>query len=121
MTSPYRDDRHSCHGVGPLKTPLSDRFPTSYRDLIRPTVVNVYPRRGDQQELALAIPISDINLNRLALSPVKWIRFAVFVVCEVSGHLSTMPNSPPFDYTLTGPLAQDYTPEGKFHVCNGFS
>ena len=84
-------------------------------------MVNIYLKRGDQQELALAIPASDIN--RLALRPVKWIRFVAFAICGVSGHLSTTPNGPPLDYTLTGPLAQDYyyTPEGKFHVYNGFS
>ena len=85
-------------------------------------MVDIYLSIEDRQILALSIPIVDIE--RLSLRPVKWLRFVIFTICGVRGDLATTPNGPPVDYD-TSTLdnideAYYFIPEGnihKFHIC----
>ena len=53
-------------------------------------MVDIYLPIEDRQILALSIPIVDIE--RLSLRPVKWLRFVIFTICGVRGDLATTPN-----------------------------
>ena len=81
-------------------------------------MVNIYLKIEHQHILLLSIPFSDIQ--RLTLSPVKWLRFVTFTICGAHGHLSETPNGPPanYDSSLTSPIANGYyyTPEGSTHI-----
>jgi hypothetical protein len=46
--------------------------------------------------LALSVPFSDIQ--RLSIRPLKWLRYVMFAVCGVHGHLSATPGGPAVDY-----------------------
>ena len=59
-------------------------------------MVDIYLPIEDRQILALSIPFVDIE--RLSLRPVKWLRFLLFTICGVRGELTTTPNGPPVDY-----------------------
>ena len=64
--------------------------------LTRLAMVDIYLPIEDRQILALSIPFVDIE--RLSLRPVKWLRFLLFTICGVRGELTTTPNGPPVDY-----------------------
>ena len=70
----------------------------------------------DQIQMSfLSIPRSDIE--RLAVSPFRWIRYVMFAICGARGDLSTTPNGPAVDYENTE-IANDentyyYQPSGK--------
>ena len=54
----------------------------------------------DQTEISfLLIPRSDIE--RLAVSPFRWIRYVMFAICGARGDLSTTSNGPAVDYEKT--------------------
>ena len=82
-------------------------------------MVDIYLPIKDRQILALSIPFVDIE--RLALRPVKWLRYLVFTICGVRGDLATTPNGPPVDYdTSTLDNMEEtyyFVPEGNVHIC----
>lgn len=81
-------------------------------------MVDVYLPIEDRQILALSIPFVDIE--RLSLRPVKWIRFLIFSICGVRGDLATTPNGPPVEYDNSTLDNMDETyyfvPEGNVHI-----
>ncbi|EDQ99804.1 uncharacterized protein LACBIDRAFT_334685 [Laccaria bicolor S238N-H82] len=81
-------------------------------------MVDVYLPIEDRQILALSIPFVDIE--RLSLRPVKWLRSLVFTVCGVRGDLSTTPNGPPVDYDTSTLDNLDeryfFVPEGDYRI-----
>lgn len=73
--------------------------------------VNLYLRSGARDAniwlIALTIPVEDIK--RLALRPLKWIRFVAFAIVGARGHLHTSPERELVDYeTGFDLLADDY-------------
>lgn len=81
-------------------------------------MVDIYLPIEDRQILALSIPFVDIE--RLSLCPVKWLRFLLFTICGVRGDLATTPNGPPVDYD-TSTLddigeAYYFIPEGDYRL-----
>lgn len=78
-------------------------------------MVNIYLCIGAQQVLALSIPSGDIE--RLAIRPLKWLRFVTCAFCGAHGDLSATPNGLPVDYNsihinhIAG--AYYYIPDGK--------
>lgn len=61
----------------------------------------------------ISVPPDDIR--RLAIHPLKWLRFVLFAISGAQGHLATTPTGPPVDYTtpfddLAGTYY--YLPEG---------
>jgi hypothetical protein len=61
----------------------------------------------------LSIPRSDIE--RLAVSPFRWIRYVMFAICGVGGDLYSTPNGPAVNYDDTE-IAENkyyYRPLGK--------
>ena len=74
----------------------------------------------DQTETSfLLIPRSDIE--RLAVSPFRWLRYVMFAICGARGHLSTTSNGPAVDYEKTEIAADEntyyYRPSGKLSFC----
>ena len=54
----------------------------------------------DQTEISfLTIPRSDIE--RLAVSPFRWLRYVMFAICGARGDLSTTSNGPAVNYKKT--------------------
>ena len=84
-------------------------------------MVDIYLPIEDRQILALSIPFVDIE--RLALRPVKWLRYLVFTICGVRGDLATTPNGLPVDYYDTSLTLDNmeetyyFVPEGNVHIC----
>ena len=80
-------------------------------------MVDVYLPIEDRQILALSIP--PVDIERLCLRPVKWLRFLIVTICGVRGDLATTPNGPPVDYdtrTLDNmDEAYYFVPEGNIH------
>lgn len=80
-------------------------------------MVDIYLPIEDQQVLALSIPFVDIE--RLSLRPVKWLRFLIFTICGIRGDLATTPNGPPVDYDTSTfdniDEAYHFIPEGNIH------
>jgi hypothetical protein len=65
----------------------------------------------------LSIPRSDIE--RLAVSPFRWIRYVMFAICGARGDLRTTPNGPAVDYENTEIANGEYyyRPSGKLSFC----
>jgi hypothetical protein len=79
--------------------------------------VEIFLIINETQTSFLSIPRSDIE--RLAVSPFRWIRYVMFAVCGVGGDLSGTPNGPAVDYENTE-IAQNtyyYRPSGKLSFC----
>lgn len=73
--------------------------------------VNLHLRSGEQDAdiwlIALTIPVE--NIKKLALCPLKWIRFVAFAIVGARGHLRTSPKGELVDYeTGFDSLADDY-------------
>ena len=74
-------------------------------------MVNIHlkNKQNDEYIPALSIPLDDIQ--RLAIRPLKWLRFVTFAVCGTTGELSPTPNGLAVDYQRIGrfdSLADDY-------------
>ena len=74
----------------------------------------------NQTEISfLSIPRSDIE--RLAISPSRWLRYVMFAICGARGDLSTTSNGPAVDYEKTEIGADEptyyYRPSGKHSFC----
>lgn len=70
--------------------------------------------RPGSQISFISVPPDDIR--RLAIHPLKWLRFVLFAISGAQGHLATTPTGPPVDYTtpfddLAGTYY--YLPEGQ--------
>jgi hypothetical protein len=81
--------------------------------------IEIFLSIDETQVPFLSIPRSDIE--RLAVSPFRWLRYVMFAICGVRGDLSRTPNGPLVDYESTE-IANDentyyYQPEGK--LCFG--
>jgi hypothetical protein len=69
----------------------------------------------------LSIPRSDIE--RLAKSPFRWIRYVMFAICGVGGDLHTTPDSPNSTVNYENTEIADnetilyYRPLGKLFFC----
>jgi hypothetical protein len=73
----------------------------------------------EKQISFLSIPRSDIE--RLAVSPFRWIRYVLFAICGVRGDLSKSPHGPAVDYESTE-IPNDentyyYQSSGKLYFC----
>ncbi|EDR02529.1 uncharacterized protein LACBIDRAFT_332334 [Laccaria bicolor S238N-H82] len=81
-------------------------------------MVDIYLPIEDRQILALSIP--SVDIERLSLHPVKWLRFLLFTICGVRGDLTTTPNGPPVDYDASTvdnmEEAYYFAPEGDYHL-----
>jgi hypothetical protein len=74
----------------------------------------------DETEISfLSIPRSDIE--RLAVSPFRWICYIMFAICGAHGKLSTTFNGPAVDYKNTEIADEEstyyYQPSGKLSIC----
>ena len=76
--------------------------------------IEIFISINETQTSFLLIPRSDIE--RLAVSPLQWIRYVMFAICGTRGELSTTPNGPAVDYEITEIGDQNkyyYRPLGK--------
>jgi len=76
--------------------------------------VNIFLIENGGQSPFLSIPKGDIQ--RLTLSPHKWLRFVMFTICGAHGVLSTVPQGPPVDDNTRFTDICDayyYTPDGE--------
>jgi hypothetical protein len=83
------------------------------------TEIEIFLSIFEKQIYFLSIPRSDIE--RLAVSPFRLIRYVMFAICGAHGDLSTTPNGPAVDYEYTE-IANDentyyYRPSGKLSFC----
>ncbi|KAK0187364.1 hypothetical protein F5146DRAFT_1064573 [Armillaria mellea] len=82
--------------------------------------VNIHLRYHNAQVLALSIPIVDIK--RLSIRPLKWLRYVAFTVFGAIGHLTTADGSAVEDENITWEsqdrLCEDYyyIPDGELHL-----
>jgi hypothetical protein len=81
--------------------------------------IEIFLSIDETQIFFLSIPRSDIE--RLAASPFRWIRYVMFAICGARGDLTTAPNGPAVDYENTE-IGNDenryyYRPSGKFFFC----
>jgi hypothetical protein len=81
--------------------------------------IEIFLRIDETQVSFLSIPRSDIE--RLAVSPFRWIRYVMFAICGARGELSTTPNGLAVDYENTEITnCEDtfyYRPSGKLSIC----
>jgi hypothetical protein len=67
----------------------------------------------------LSIPLDDIE--RLAVYPLRWIRYVMFSICGVRGVLSELPEGDAVDYDTTDfslvGSAYYYRADGKLSFC----
>jgi hypothetical protein len=81
--------------------------------------IEIFLILNERQIPFLSIPHSDIE--RLAVSPFRWIRYVMFTICGAPGDLSSTPDGPPVDYDWTKfPDAENtyyYRPSGKPSFC----
>ena len=77
--------------------------------------IEIFLSTDETQMSFLSIPRDDIE--RLAVSPFRWIRYVMFVICGAPGDLSTTPDGPAVNYENTE-IANDentyyYRPSSK--------
>ena len=60
------------------------------------TEIEIFLSVDEKQIPFLSIPRSDIE--RLAVSPFRWIRYTMFAVCGARGDLLATPNGPAVNY-----------------------
>jgi hypothetical protein len=83
------------------------------------TEIEIFLSIDEKQISFLSIPRSDIE--RLAVSPFRWIRYVMFTICGARGDLCTTPNGPAVDYENTEIANAEntyyYRPSGKLSSC----
>jgi hypothetical protein len=80
--------------------------------------IEIFISNEETQTSFLSIPRSDIE--RLAVSPLQWIRYVMFAICGARGELSTTPDGPAVDYENTEIGDENkyyYRPFGKLPFC----
>jgi hypothetical protein len=81
--------------------------------------IEIFLSINETQVPFLSIPRSDIE--RLAVSPFRWIRYVMYAICGARGELFTTPNGLLVNYENTE-IANDkntyyYRPSGKLSFC----
>jgi hypothetical protein len=83
------------------------------------TEIEIFISIDEKQISFLSIPRSDIE--RLAVSPFRWIQYTMFAICGARGDLLTKPNGPAVNYEDIEIANENnqyyYRPSGKLSFC----